>query len=272
MSDFDPGHTIGDYRILTKLGDGGYGSVYLALDKNGKKIALKTRDSQDNDPEEIRRFIHECEVLSKINHPNIINCIESGFDNDVLYLALDYIDGEDLKESINEYGPIPYKEATFHIRLIAGAIKTLIKNDIVHRDIKAENIILSTSGEIKLVDFGLALSPALGIHERPDDVYGTAQYIAPEYALGGGLTDLYSGVYDIYSLGITYYCLLMADYPFLGTTTDILRQHIKTDPPTIPNVSDSVNMLYKWMLTKNPDNRATPEQVISLCNSIIAGD
>ncbi|MGH9751308.1 MAG: protein kinase domain-containing protein, partial [Blastocatellia bacterium] len=222
-------HTLGHYSVLSTLGVGGMGEVYLARDtKLERKVALKLLPPQyTSDPARIKRFGREARAASSLNHPNIITIYEIGQIEDKHFIAAEFVDGQTLRE-LSGNGPAPPKQAIDLVIQICTALQAAHEAGIVHRDIKPENIMLRRDGYVKVLDFGLAKlterRKSLGATNASDGdlaktnpgvVLGTVKYMSPEQALGHDV-DQRS---DLFSLGIALYELLTGAPPFKGDTT-----------------------------------------------------
>ncbi len=222
------GKTILHYKIIKKLGEGGMGVVYLAEDTRLKrKVAIKfLPDTISSDPEQRARFETEAQAAASLNHPNIttIHAIEDLDEH--AFIVMEYIDGIELKEKINA-GTIPLKEAAGIALQIAEGINAAHKKNIVHRDIKSQNIMLTSDGIVKIMDFGLAKVPGSVHITKTGSTMGTAAYMSPEQAKGED-TDERT---DIFSFGIVLYELFTGTLPFEGEYEYALVYSIINEEP-----------------------------------------
>src|SRR5499426_877163 len=244
------GSVIGHYQLLSKLGEGGMGEVFLAQDERlGRRVALKVLPAEfTSNRDRLRRFEQEARAASALNHPNIITIheigqtkIESG---DLHFIAQEFIEGQTLRRRI-EQGALSLLDALDVAIQAASALQVAHAESIVHRDIKPENIMLRPDGFIKILDFGLAKLlaplPAQSRYEvekstlapgrtAPGMILGTASYMSPEQARGLEV-DARS---DIWSLGVVLYETLTGQEPFKGETfTDVIVSIIERDPPPL---------------------------------------
>ena len=250
---------MGDFVIGEKLGSGGMGAVYhahqLSLDRAAALKVLHGRYAKDE--LYIRDFIREARAAAALNHPNIVQAYAVGDEEDLFYFAMEYVPGKTLKEVLRENGRISSERALDVALQIADALDfSWQRQQLVHRDIKPDNIILTTDGSVKLADLGLARRLAEKASDGTRELYGTPQYIAPEQLLGFG-GDNRS---DIYSLGATLYHALTGEFPFAGTDpTDIAQKHL-TDSLTPPvslcsEVDTRLSRIVEIMLAKRPWHR-----------------
>lgn len=230
---------IGDFEVLDKLGQGGMGAVYrarqLSLDR---LVALKILPSQfEEDETYVTRFQREATVAASLNHPNLVRVFASGEADGCHYIAMELVEGENLRQYLRRTGPLAPGEA---LRICLGVARGLQhgwqKAQLIHRDIKPSNIYLAANGEAKLGDLGLAkslLSNTTGVTHTGTAI-GTPHYISPEQARGEKTLDPRA---DIYSLGCTLYELLTGATPYQGSDPmTIMGMHIHSPPPAILKV------------------------------------
>jgi eukaryotic-like serine/threonine-protein kinase len=244
MSDFgSPARVIQQYRVLTKIGEGGMGEVYLAQDtKLGRKVALKILPHEViSDPERLRRFEQEAKAASALNQPNIITIHEIGTYRDTHFIVTEYIDGETLRSKLSRER-LQIEETLEYATQIASALEAAHRSGITHRDIKPENIMVRTDGLVKILDFGLAklteaaeVEPSepdasTRIKTNPGIVLGTLTYMSPEQARGRE-TD---GRSDIFSFGVVLHEMLVGRSPFARETTSDVIVAILTVEPASP--------------------------------------
>ncbi|HWE81685.1 MAG TPA: protein kinase, partial [Gaiellaceae bacterium] len=193
------------YTILRKLGSGGMAEVYLAEDDElGRNVALKMLNERHaRDDQFVERFKREARNAARLSHPHIVRVYDRGEAEGTYYISMEYLDGPTLKELLVRKGPTPPLTAIKFAREILSALGEAHKHDIVHRDIKPHNVIVSPDWNVKVTDFGIARSGASQMTEA-GSIVGTAQYLSPEQARGKPV-DPRS---DLYSLGIVMYEML----------------------------------------------------------------
>jgi serine/threonine-protein kinase len=256
------GRTLGDYRIVRKLGQGGMGQVYLAEQASLKrKVALKfLRSDLAANASSLARFRHEAESVAKATHANIVQVYAIGEQDGLHFMALEYIDGRTLKDYLSRKGPPELLLALSVMRQTASALQRASELGIVHRDIKPENILLTRKGEVKVADFGL--SRCLAPDHEPLNLtqtgvtMGTPLYMSPEQVEGRPL-DPRS---DIYSFGVTCYHVLAGEPPFRGQNAfEVALQHVQTEPKPLaeirPDLPAELCAIVRKMMAKKPDDR-----------------
>ena len=207
------GKTISHYRILEKLGEGGMGVVYKAEDTKLKRtVALKFLPLNTlGSDEEKSRFNREAQAAAALNHPHIATIHEIDEVDGQLFIAMEYIDGQNLKEKIDK-APLKVEEAVRIAIDTADGLQAAHEKDIVHRDIKPANIMLTEKSQVKIMDFGLAKFAGKTKLTRTDMTLGTAAYMSPEQAQGIKV----DGRSDIFSFGVVLYEMLTGQNPFKG--------------------------------------------------------
>ncbi|MEK7448924.1 MAG: protein kinase, partial [Planctomycetota bacterium] len=253
------GKVLGNCRLIKKIGEGGMGTVYQAhhLGLN-KPVAVKILPpSFAREPERIQRFIREARSAAQLEHSNIVQTLNVGKQDDLYFIIMQYVQGENLDMMIKRKNKLTASEATKIIRESAVALGVAHQKGIIHRDVKPENIMITLQGEIKLMDFGLArVMDEVSNLSRAGDIMGTPHYLAPEQAQGHPV-DHRS---DIYSLGVTYYYALTGERPFEGTTPmTVILKHLNApmpDPRTFStDLPNSVYRIVKKMMEKQPAHR-----------------
>ncbi len=234
---------IGPYQIKEEIGRGGMGMIYRAKSiETGYDIALKVIRRELSEEDLLKRFKREGEILKKLNHPNIVRLIESGEHGENLYIAMEYMDGESLKDLMKQKFPLPM-EVNFEIaRQILTGMSYIHSKGVIHRDIKPSNIMIvggeknltkrvNLEGRVKLMDFGVAKSTEVHRLTATGEVFGTPYFMPPEM-LKEGETD-HRG--DIYSFGVTLYWLVAGEIPFYHTDIASVIYKILNLKPAIPS-------------------------------------
>ncbi|WP_430786029.1 Stk1 family PASTA domain-containing Ser/Thr kinase [Virgibacillus flavescens] len=246
------------YKIKNTIGGGGMANVYLARDIILERdVALKVlRLEYANDEEFIARFDREAQSATSLSHPNIVNIFDVGEEDHILYMVMEYVDGLTLKEYIQKYGPIPVDEALDIMKQVSAAIGHAHANNIVHRDIKPQNILIDSYGQVKVTDFGIAVALSATALTQTNSILGSVHYLSPEQARGGMATKKS----DIYSLGIVLFELLTSRLPFSGQSpVSIALKHLQTDTPSVrrfnQEVPQSVENIVLKATAKDPFNR-----------------
>lgn len=242
------------YEIIEKVGNGGMATVYKATDTLLKRnVAVKVlRDEFTTDQEFIKRFETEAQSAARLTHPNIVSIFDVGIDNGIYYIVMELIQGKTLKEIIiEEEGPLPWKWSVNVAIQIASALEMAHKNNIVHRDIKPHNIIITEDGIAKVTDFGIAKAVSNSTITSFGTTIGSVHYFSPEHARGG-YTDAKS---DLYSLGVVLYEMVTGKVPFdADTPVSVALKHMQEDPiPPIeenPNLPEALNKIIMKALKK----------------------
>lgn len=246
------------YEIKKLIGQGGMADVYLAFDKLlDRDVAIKIlRTELSNDAVSLLRFKHEAVAVSKLSHPNIIEIYDIGEHDSRQYIVMEYVAGKTLKELIIERGGLYKEEAVYIMKQLVGAVAEAHRNQIIHRDIKPQNILVKSDGSVIITDFGIALAQnALHLTQK-DMVMGSVHYLAPELARGETAT--YQS--DIYALGIVFYELLSGNVPFKGDSAiQIAMKQINEEIPSIrefnPSIPQSVENSILKSTAKNRELR-----------------
>lgn len=251
------GRILGNrYEIIEKVGNGGMATVYKATDLVLKRyVAVKVlRDEFTTDEEFIKRFETEAQSAARLVHPNIVSIFDVGVDNGIYYIVMELIQGKTLKEIIiEERGPLPWKWSVNVAIQIASALEMAHKNNIIHRDIKPHNIIITEDGIAKVTDFGIAKAVSNSTITAFGTTIGSVHYFSPEHARGG-YTDAKS---DLYSLGVVLYEMVTGKVPFdADTPVSVALKHMQEEPiPPIEentNLPEAVNKIILKSLKKDP--------------------
>ena len=249
----------GRYEIIEKIGNGGMATVYRATDKVLKRdVAVKIlRDEFTTDEEFIKRFEVEAQSAARLTHPNIVSIYDVGVEDNFNYIVMELIRGKTLKEIIlEEKGPLPWKWSVNVAIQIASALETAHRNNIIHRDIKPHNIIITEDGIAKVTDFGIAKAVSNSTITAFGTTIGSVHYFSPEHARGG-FTDAKS---DLYSLGVVLYEMVTGKVPFdADTPVSVALKHMQEKPQepieVNPNVPMAVNKIIMKALQKDTNLR-----------------
>lgn len=269
------GEILGNrYKIIREIGSGGMAWVYLAEDLiEGVRVAAKVLYPQfSEDISYIQRFNREAKLAIHLNEPHIVRVLDYGATRDVHYLIMEYIEGQDLLEILEEKGPLPYEEVLNIASQVARALEHASQQGVVHRDIKPQNLMVTAEGMVKVCDFGIARAVALPSLTQSGFV-GSPYYISPEQAMGEHV-DVRS---DIYSLGIVMYQLLSGKLPFDAKSPwSIISQHIASKPPSLrlsnTELPEVVEYLVNKAMAKRPEDRfQTPAELIQAVEDVLSG-
>ncbi len=254
-----PGSHFGDYEILEELGAGGMGKVYRARDLTlDRLVALKTLAHQlSQDTGYVQRFLKEARAAARLNHPNIVQIYDFGCVDSIYYLAMEFVDGHSLGTYLKR-GHFSESESIQIIRHACRALSVAHADGIVHRDIKPDNLMLTSRGDVKLVDLGIAkrLDEEASLTQTGQAI-GTPHYISPEQIRGQRDVDSRA---DIYSLGATLYHLLTGHTPYSGSSGPIVMSMHLVEPLPDPrrfeaSLTDGVCRVVRKMMAKNRDER-----------------
>ena len=223
------------YEILEKIGSGGMSDVYKAkCHKLNRFVAIKfLKPEFCEDKNFVAKFQIEAQSAAALLHPNVVSVYDVNEYEGVYYIVMEYVDGITLKQYIDRNGRLPIKEATSIAIQIGQGIEAAHNANIIHRDIKPQNVLISREGKIKVTDFGIARTTTANTISQ--DILGSVHYISPEQARGGQVDERS----DIYSFGIVYYEMVTGALPFDGdSTVSIALKHIQE---TVPPVSELIN-------------------------------
>jgi serine/threonine protein kinase len=268
-----PKFLIGKYVILDRLGAGGMGAVYLCEHLQlERQVALKVLPAdQSQDAGALARFIREAQAVAALDNPNIVRAYEADVEGKTYFLVMEYVDGVDLQHLVTRHGPLDPTRAAHYISQAANGLQHAHQAGLVHRDIKPANLLVSRTGVVKVLDLGLARF----FHDDEDTVtkehsgqaiLGTADYLAPEQGRDSHAVDIRA---DIYSLGATFYFLLVGKAPFAdGTLNQKLIWHQMKTPTAVrklrPDVPEAMAVVISRMMAKDPAGRyQTPADVVA---------
>src|SRR5215210_2210055 len=250
--------------------------VYLAHDDIlDRDVALKVMSSRyASDEEFVERFKREAQSAAALSHPNIVSIFDRGESEDgTYYIAMEYLPGGTLKDRITQRGALPAHTAAAVALQMAEALRAAHERDVIHRDIKPHNILITGLGDVKVTDFGIARAAASSTMTRTGHILGTAHYISPEQAMGEPV----GPASDLYSLGVVLYEMLTGELPFdADTPLGIAMKHVNgyVVPPQElnPAVPDGINAITLRLLAKNPDDRyASDSELIEDLERVSAG-
>jgi eukaryotic-like serine/threonine-protein kinase len=250
----------GRYRLESKLGSGGMSTVYLATDETlERRVAVKILHAEISDqPDQIERFRREARAVAQLSHPNVVAVIDAGQDAGHPYIVFEYIDGETLKQRIDRLGQLPLDESAAYAIEVGRGLAAAHSRNMVHRDVKPQNVLIDPEGRAKVTDFGIARSLETKGLTATGRVLGTTDYVAPEQAMGQEI-DARS---DVYSLGVLVYEMLTGDVPFHAETqVGVAMKHVNEPLPDVqtrrPEVSAALAAVVEKASSKDPEDRYT---------------
>ncbi len=255
------------YEILNEVGSGGMARVYKAKDRYLQRIvAIKIlRDEFREDSEFLKRFDTEAQAAASLTHPNIVQIYDVGRDNNRYYIVMEYVDGITLKEYIENKGSLDWRETIDISVQICSALSKAHSRNIIHRDIKPNNIIMTSDGVPKVADFGIARSVSSETDTMTIDTIGSVHYSSPEQARGG-YTDEQS---DIYSIGVSMFEMVTGELPFDGETpVAVALKHIQDVPPIPSSIKKGIpraldDIILTAMAKSRQDRYATVAELIN---------
>ncbi|WP_327044905.1 protein kinase [Microbispora sp. NBC_01189] len=270
------GRRLGDYTIEAIVGRGGMATVYRARDQRlGRAVALKVLAPQLAQDDRFRdRFVRESRLVASIDHPNIIPVYEAGERDELLFIAMRYVEGSDMRKLVQSEGPLPVGRANPLFAQIASALDAAHSHGLVHRDVKPANILVTRSEHVYLTDFGLTKSSSAeaGLTSH-GHFMGTPRYVAPEQIRGLQV----DGRSDLYAFACVVYEALAGQPPFQrDTELALLYAHVSHDPPPLtpyrPDLPHAVNAVLTRALAKAPEDRyATCLAFVSALRDAISG-
>jgi serine/threonine-protein kinase len=251
------GQTVGKYRVESRLGRGGMGTVYRAVDETlGRDVAIKCLNPEIGEPELLKRFRAEAVTLARLNHPNIATLFELATHDGQLLMVMEFVRGETFDRVLQREGPMPVGRAAQLCAQVLDALEHAHRSGVVHRDLKPANLMLTESGLVKVMDFGLARM--VGTEHLTNDGYmvGTPAYMSPEQVLGRDI----DGRADIYAIGVVLFRLLTAELPFKADSGVAMVHRQLNDPPTPVRqvrgeLSETCEAILLRALSKSADDR-----------------
>src|SRR5918996_4759721 len=248
----------GRYRLEAKLGSGGMSTVYLARDETlDRAVAVKVMHREMSEQvDQLERFRQEARAVAKLSHPNVVSVIDAGEDGGHPYIVFEYVKGETLKQRIGRVGALDTQEAIAYAIEVARGLGVAHARNMVHRDIKPQNVLIDEDGRAKLTDFGISRQLEQAGVTATGRVLGTTDYVAPEQAMGHGV-DPRS---DIYSLGVVFYEMLVGQVPFhADSQVGVAMKHVNEELPDVqqrrPEISAAAALVVERATAKDPAER-----------------
>ncbi|MCK4283933.1 MAG: protein kinase, partial [Candidatus Brocadiae bacterium] len=269
---------LGDFTILRKLGEGGMGSVWLAVGSDKQRVAVKVLPPQlAKQRQFLTRFFREAESSIKLQHKNIVKGVAVGEEGGRYYFAMEFVPGRSVRQMIEKSGALPVEQATDIILQAAEGVAHAHQNSIIHRDIKPDNIMVTRNGVAKLADLGLARQTDADVTAltRTGTSMGTPYYMAPEQTTDAKRADARS---DIYALGASWYHMVTGQLPFIGESAlEIFQKHLKEpvkSPASVrPGLPRGVSITIERMMAKDPENRIqTAEELCRIIREQCLGE
>ena len=251
---------LGRYEIISELGQGAMGVVYKALDPLiDRVVAIKTINlglALDEKEEYEGRFYQEAKAAGRLSHPNIVTIFDVGKSGDVAFIAMEFLQGKELRDILNEGERLPVGQILNIVYQVSLGIAYAHENGIVHRDVKPSNIMVGSDGQVKITDFGIARMESSSVRTQTGMVLGSPKYMSPEQVVGK-LIDQRS---DIFSLGVMLYEMLTGKAPFVGENVNaIMYQTLNCIPPPPGSINsavpDMLNFIVAKALAKGLDDR-----------------
>jgi serine/threonine protein kinase len=235
----------GRYRLEAKLGSGGMSTVYLARDETlDRPVAVKVMHREMSEQEDqLQRFRQEARAVAKLTHPNVVSVIDAGEDGGYPYIVFEYVKGETLKQRIGRVGALDPQEAIAYAIEVGRGLGVAHGRNMVHRDIKPQNVLIDEEGRAKLTDFGISRQLEQDGVTATGRVLGTTDYVAPEQAMGKGV-DQRS---DVYSLGVVLYEMLVGQVPFhADSQVGVAMKHVNEELPDVQRRRPEASAGARW--------------------------
>ncbi len=251
---------LGRYEVIRELGQGAMGIVYQAKDPLiDRVVAIKTINlglAQEGKEEYESRFYQEARAAGRLNHPNIVTIYDVGKSGDIAYIAMEFLQGRELREIMNDGGVLPVDHVLDIVAQVASGLAYAHEHGIVHRDVKPSNIMVIRDGHVKVTDFGIARMASSAVRTQTGMVLGSPKYMSPEQVMGKDL-DQRS---DIFSLGVMLYEMLTGHAPFSGDNVNAIMYQTLNTIPAQPNsvntsVPEMMNFIVAKALAKGVDDR-----------------
>jgi len=251
---------LGRYEVIGELGQGAMGIVYKAKDPLiDRVVAIKTINlglALDEKEEYESRFYQEAKAAGRLNHPNIVTIFDVGKSGDVAYIAMELLEGRELRDIMNDGGLLPVEQVLDIVAQVAQGLAYAHEHEIVHRDVKPSNIMVIRDGHVKITDFGIARMASSAVRTQTGMVLGSPKYMSPEQVMGKAL-DQRS---DIFSLGVMLYEMLTGQAPFNGENVNAIMYQTLNAVPAPPNtinpaVPEMANFIVAKALAKKLEDR-----------------
>lgn len=256
------GHLVdGRYEVLSRVARGGMATVYLAVDRRlDREVALKVMHPHlaegASGADFQARFRREARAAARLTHPGLVGVLDQGVDGETSYLAMEYVDGSNLRRRLTEDGPLSVDDALRTTESVLEALSVAHRADLVHRDIKPENVLIARDGRVKVADFGLARAVTEVTSTTTGTVLGTVAYLSPEL-VARGTSDART---DVYAVGILLFEMLTGTQPYTGATPiQVAYQHVHSDIPApserVSWLPTEIDELVEGLAAREPDER-----------------
>jgi serine/threonine-protein kinase len=267
---------IGDFRVIRPLGKGAMGEVFEGYDEAlGRRVAIKILGAKHRESTEFQtRFLREGRALAAMNHANIVQVYAIGEQDGRPFLAMEFLEGEDVGDALKAKGPLHPADAAEVIRQAAVGLAQAQRSGVVHRDVKPSNLVVTKGGFVKVTDFGLAKALQEDLSITATGVFvGTPDYLAPEQAMGEDV----DACADVYALGCSLFHMCTGTPPFRkGGNEDhytaVVRRHLKADRPQLkeklPGFDEELSDLARRMMSRRPDVRPTFDELVERLGAI----
>lgn len=254
MTDYS-GQRLGSYQVTGLIGRGGFADVYLGEHIYLKsQVALKMLSTTVTKQEDMDNFLKEAQTVARLIHPHIIRVTDFGVENDIPFLVMDYAPNGTLRQRHPHGTRLPLVTVVPYVRQLANALQYAHDKNVIHRDVKPENMLLEQGNDILLSDFGIALMAQSSRYQNVLEMVGTVSYMAPEQIQGKPRP-----ASDQYALAVIVYEWLTGERPFRGSFIEVVTQHVMADPPAIrekmPSISYAVEEVILTALSKDPHRR-----------------
>jgi serine/threonine protein kinase len=258
----DMPESVGQVRLVKKIGEGGMGSVYLGRHKTldiPMAVKLLPKHIDMKDPEYSQRFFREARIAARMKHPNMVQVHDSGVEEGYYYLTMEYVEGPTCREEVERLGRLEWVRAVGITLQVAEGLEFAASKGIIHRDVTPGNIILGTDGAARITDLGLAketVGETAGQLTRSGASLGTPYYMSPEQINSARDVDFRA---DIYSLGATLYHMVCGTVPYTGTTFEVMTKQVREPLPSpkihVPELPDALCDVLRKMMAKAPTDR-----------------